>query len=186
MVPLPKAVDAWEYCSLLSPVVALGINVVFQVALVRARQGGRFHRSMIEGFVAGLAALVAIEVFLVMWRETSLESLAISCLVNAPAYAALSYCYFGVANLGHTSIRIRLYAEMAASRDGISIQEIERIYNEKAFMEMRLQRLIEGGNIIEKDGRYFVGDRKLLLVANIIFAAKRFILGGKSDFESRG
>jgi len=186
MAPLPKAVDAWEYCSLLSPVVALAVNVVFQVALVRARRGGLFHRSMIEGFLAGLAGLAAIEGCLIMWRGVSLETLAISCLVNAPAYAALSYCYFGVANLGHTSIRIRLYAEMAASPDGISIQEIERIYNEKAFMEMRLQRLIEGGNIIEKDGRYFVGDRKLLLVAKIIFATKRFILGEKNDFESRG
>lgn len=178
-----KAADTWQYYSLLSPLAAVGVNVVMQVILVRARRGGHFLRSIIEGFFIGAFAFGAIEAFLVAWRGASGDSLITSLLVNAPTYAALSYCYFAVVNLGQTSIRIRIYSELATAPDGISIQEIEGIYDEGALMEMRLQRLLESGDIIEREGRYFIGRKKLLLVANIIFAAKHILLGKKSEFE---
>lgn len=183
MGPSRKVVDAWECCSLLSPILALWVNVVFQVVLVRVRKGKGFLRSMLEGLLAGFVALTAFEVFLILWRGVSLESLVISCLVNAPTYAALSYCYFGVANLGHTSIRIRLYYEIAKRRNGMSLQDIENIYNEKAFAEMRLKRSLESGDIIQKNSRHYLGKARLAVAARIIGAIRGFLIGAKSEFE---
>src|SRR4051812_33662890 len=177
MGPFRKVVDAWECWSLLSPVLSLGVNVVSQVILVRVRKGRGFLRSVIEGILAGLVALASFEVFLTTWHGLSLESLIISTLVNAPTYLALSYCYFGVANLGHTSIRIRLYSEIAQRSDGMSLTEIEEIYNEKAFAEMRLKRSLESGDIIQRDSRYYLGKARLAVAAGIIGAIRRLLIG---------
>jgi hypothetical protein len=178
-----KVVDAWECWSLLSPVLALCVNVVSQVVLVRVRRGRGFLRSVIEGLFAGCVALIAFEVFLIWWSGVSLEPLVISGLVNAPTYLALSYCYFGVANLGHTSIRIRLYSEIAQRSNGMSLQEIEEIYNEKAFAEMRLKRSLESGDIVQRDSRHYLGKARLAIAARIIGTIRRLLVGTKSEVE---
>ena len=127
-------------------------------------------------------ALTAFELALISWRGVSVDSIVISCLVNAPTYAALSYCYFGVANLGHTSIRIRLYDEIA-SRNGMSVQEIEEIYSEKTFAEMRLQRRLENGDIIERNSRYYLGKARFAVVARIIGGIRSFLIGATRELQ---
>jgi hypothetical protein len=179
MGPFPKAVDVWEACSLLSPILALSVNVVTQIVLVRVRKGKDFLRSVFEGLLAGFVALTIFELFLIWGREGAGDAIVVSCLVNAPTYAALSYCYFGVANLGHTSIRIRLYDEIAARRNGMSRPEIDEIYNEKAFAEMRLKRRIENGDMIERNSRYYLGKAKFAVVARIIGAIRGFLIGAR-------
>jgi hypothetical protein len=178
-----QVVNAWECCSLLSPIIALCVNVVVQVGLVRVRKGKGFLRSVIEGLLGGFLALTAFDLVLNFWGSVSLESIVISGLVNAPIYLALSYCYFGVANLGHTSIRIRLYSEIAQRSNGMSLQEIEEIYNEKTFAEMRLQRSLESGDIIQRGSRHYLGKARLAVAAHIIGAIRGFLVGAKSEFE---
>lgn len=182
MVPFLKADDTWAYWSLLVPLVALAINVIAQVLLLRARRID-FLRSIVEGCIIGGVALLALNILLIGWLAPFREGLIRFLLVNIPTYAALSYCYFGVVGLGETSIRIRIYAEIAATSTGMSNADIERLYSEGAFAAMRLRRLLESGDIIEKDGRYFAGKNKLVHAANIIFAAKQFLLAKKSEFQ---
>ncbi len=87
-------------------------------------------------------------------------------------------------NLGQTSVRIRIYSEIAARPGGISAQELTREYRDEALMEVRLQRLVESGDVVRKGDRYFVGRLRLVYLASIIFAAKRFVLGKASEFDS--
>jgi len=183
MATSPEAADGWHYCSLLSPIIALGVNAIAQVIRARACKGAQFLRSIIEGCLAGFAALAVFEVFLLAWRGVSADTVAFSLLVNAPAYAALSVCYFAVANLGQTSLRVRLYAELLAAPDGMNVQEIERLYDTETFVALRLQRLIEGGDIIERDGGYFVARKRLLRFADLMVAAKLILLGKRSEFD---
>lgn len=182
MVQFLKAGDAWAYASLLIPLVALAVNVFAQVLLLRARRTD-FLLSIIEGCIIGGVALLILNTLLIEWVVPFREGLIRFLLVNLPTYAALSYCYFGVVGLGETSIRIRIYAEIAATSAGMSNTDIERLYSEGAFAGMRLRRLLESGDIIEQDGRYFVGKNKLVHAATIMFAAKQFLLGTKSEFH---
>lgn len=176
----PKAADLPLYCALLAPIAAVGVNVTTQVLAVRLRGGTQFFRSIIEGFVAGGIALIALEILIPQIRQQGL----VTCLfVNGPIYVALAYCYFGLANLGHTSIRLRMYSEIAAAPEGKTTREIEGIYDEGALMQMRLQRLVESGDIVHKDGYYFVGRKKLVYMAKILLACKHILLGKKSEFE---
>jgi len=182
MVQFLKADDAWSYCSLMAPLVALAINVIAQVFLLRARRTD-FLRSVVEGCLIGGVALLVLNAVLITWLAPFREGLIRLLLVNIPTYGALSYCYFGVVGLGETAIRIRIYAEIAKTSTGMSTEDIERLYSDGAFAAMRLRRLLEGGDIMKKDGRYFVGKNRLVHAANIMFAAKQLLLGKKSEFE---
>ena len=183
MAQFLKADDAWRVCSLLSPILALAANVLGQVLIVRARRGVEFFRSVVEGFLLGAFILAFTETFLVLAREASAESLAMSLLVNLPTYGALSYCYFNFANLGHTSIRIRMYSEIAAAASGVDMREMAREYDDDTLMRLRLERLIESGDAILKRNRYFVGRNRFVHISAVLFAIKKFLLGKGSEFE---
>jgi hypothetical protein len=76
-----------------------------------------------------------------------------------------------------------MYSEIVSTRSGISVEELDREYDDKALMRERLRRLVESGDIVEKEGRYFVGRKRFLLFSNILFFAKRILLGREREFE---
>jgi hypothetical protein len=182
MDPSQKEADILSFFVLVSPMIALAVNVLSQIVLLRSTRGSHFMRSMIGGFLAGAAGLLALEFFLLPHPDLFWGTIA-GVTVHAMTYVALSYCYFNFVNLGQSSIRIRIYAEIAASPEGLSVQDLEKDYNEKALMDMRLRRLAESGDIVKKDGRFFVGRQRLVPVARIVFAAKQFLLSRKSEFH---
>ena len=183
MALFPEVVDPACPFIPLSPVLALAVNVLGQIVLLRSSRGSHFLRSIVGGFLAGLIALGLLDLVAIRIYGLSHDTLMLAFVVNTLTYGALSYCYFNFVNLGQSSIRIRLYAEIAASGQGVSIAEMAREYNEEALMKMRLQRLRESGDIVEKDGRYFVGRSRLVFIGHVIFGAKRFILGKDSEFH---
>ncbi len=147
------------------------------------RAGARnLLRSAALAFATGAAALLAME-FVRMACSESRGDLLTQAAVHLVTYSALSYCYLNFVNLGHSSIRIRIYAEMAATADGLSRQDLEREYPETALSETRLQRLRESGDIVERNGRYVIGRRRLVPVARVIFGAKQLLLSKSSEFQ---
>ncbi len=183
MAQFQKAADVLQYSSLLAPLISMGVNVIAQVLMVRARQGGKFLRSIIEGFGIGLIALIAMESMPRGESGFATGGTALLFLVNIPMYGCLSYCYFGLANLGQSSIRIRIYAELASNSKGVSCIELLQRYDEDALMKLRIHRLLETGDLIERNGRYFVGRRRLVLLGNFMTALKVFMLGKGSQFD---
>jgi hypothetical protein len=182
MDPFQKEADLTPLIVLASPMIALALNVLIQIVLLRSTRGSHFMRSMIGGFLAGVIGLLVMEFTLLRFPGLSWEAIA-GVTVHVLTYFALSYCYFNFVNLGQSSIRIRIYSEIAASPEGLSVQDLEKDYNEKALMAMRLRRLAESGDIVKRDGRFFVGRQRIVLVARIVFAAKQFLLSRKSEFH---
>ena len=178
--------EVFPYLWILAPVGALAVNVVAQILLFRATRGTRFMRTIVLGFLAGLGMLAVLSIARAVLDAVSFFDLANALLVDGPVYGALSYCYYNFVQLGQTSVRIRLYTEIAARPGGMGVGDIARLYNEEALMQLRLQRLVESGDIEQRGGRYFIGRRRLVWVADIIFAAKRFLLGRESEFGSPG
>jgi len=168
--------------TLICPVIAVAVNAIAQVIVFRLRRGMQYFRSIIEGVFAGAVAFVILEAIFAI-KGIPFNGIATILLVDAPTYFALSYCTYSFVQLGQTSIRIRMYAEIAANPSGISVEEMNREYDDQRLIDMRLRRLTESGDIIEKDGRYYVGRKKFLYVSNILFGAKRFLLGKESEFE---
>ena len=166
----------------IAPVAALAINVLEQIVVFRLQGGRHFLRSIALGFFLGGAALMIAQCIYPPGPDR-FEAWSKALLVNLPCYAALSYCFFNFANLGQSSIRVRIYAKVAARADGVSVLEIAREYNEAMLMEMRLQRLVESGDLVLRDGRYFLGRTRFVPIAKVIFWIKRLILGKVSEFE---
>ena len=167
---------------ILAPVAALAVNVITQVLAVRLWRGRHFLRAVALAFVVGAVALLAAEALFPVASERR-EAWMIGLFVNLPLYAALSYCYFTFANLGQSSIRIRIYDEIEQQPGGISAAQIAQEYNEAALMESRLQRLLESGDLVLREGRYFLGRKRLVPIASVIMATKRLVLGKMSEFE---
>jgi hypothetical protein len=166
----------------IAPVAALAVNVLGEIVVFRLQGGRHFLRSIVLGFLLGGVALVVAQCIYPPDSEP-FEAWAKALLVNLPCYAALSYCFFNFANLGQSSIRVRIYARVAARADGVSVAEIARDYNEAMLIEMRVQRLMESGDLLLRDGRYFLGRNRFVPIARLIFGIKRLILGKVSEFE---
>ncbi|MEY2498944.1 MAG: hypothetical protein QOD12_2500 [Verrucomicrobiota bacterium] len=165
----------------LAPVAALAVNVLGQIVVFRLHHGRHFLRSIVVGFALGGTVLMIAQCIYPLSSD-SFESWPEAFLVNVPCYAALSYCFFNFANLGQSSIRVRIYARVAARSDGVSVAEIARNYNEAMLMELRLQRLVESGDLVLRDGRYFLGRARFVPIAKVIFWIKRLVLGKVSEF----
>jgi hypothetical protein len=60
---------------------------------------------------------------------------------------------------------------------------VARQYADDALVQVRLQRLVESGDVVKREGRYFVGRTRLVKISNIIFMAKGLLLGRASEFE---
>jgi hypothetical protein len=134
------------------------------------------------GFLAGGASLMAAQCIYPP-GGTALQAWSNALLVNLPTYGALSYCFFNFANLGQSSIRVRIYARIMGRPEGVSVSDIAKEYNEPMLMEMRLQRLLESGDLTLTEGRYFLGRTRFVPIAHTIFWIKRLILGKLSEFE---
>jgi hypothetical protein len=183
MGPFHKAGDIWCYAVLLVPLLSMGANVLSQIMLVRARHGRKFFRSVVEGFAVGGTTLVTTQAILSMWRPSVCGTFVLCVLVNMPLYGCLSCCYFGLANLGQSSIRVRIYAELASEASGVSRSELLQRYDEGVLMNVRIRRLVESGDLIERGGRYYVGRARLVLLGKFMTALKTFMLGKGSQFD---
>jgi hypothetical protein len=167
---------------LLIPILAVLMNLIIQVLSFRYWKGSNYFLTIILGFGAGLTAFVLMET-LFLWQGFSKDHLLTALLVNAPTYVCLAYCYYSFVQLGQTSIRIRLYAEIASKADGLSAEEVAREYSDGSLVSVRIQRLVESGDLIKRNGAFFVGRGRLPLIGNILFTAKVFLLGKTSEFD---
>jgi hypothetical protein len=170
------------YLAILVPLLAVVANVASQVLLLRARRGKSFLQSIVEGLVVGLVVLFILEACSAKFLQWS-ENSAASVVVDLLTYLACSYCYFHLVCLGQTSIRIRIYSEIAQSDAGLTWEEISRVYDSEQLMRLRFERLLGSGDIIEKNGRYYAGKRRLVYISRLIGVLKNIVIGKPSEFE---
>lgn len=102
-------------------------------------------------------------------------------------YLSLAYFYvFGFYNLGESARRIRLLIELyGAGERGLTLEELLAAYNARMIVEARLQRLLSGGQVVLRNGRYFVAHPHMLYGAKALVWLKRLYLGAASEFGYR-
>ncbi len=165
-----------------SPIIGFGVNVVCQVCCCRYITGFSVLKSIFVGFTAGMFSLLIVELYCFKQLSLSLPGNAPSTFVNIVTYSALGYGYFHFINLGETARRIRILRELYDSKEGLAMSEILERYSAKEIIEKRMNRLINNGQIICKNDRYYVGNPMMLLIAKIIVTMKLIVFGKKSEF----
>jgi hypothetical protein len=164
----------------LLPGLALAANVGTQLAIVRAAPARGIAPSIGAGFFAGLAAVAAGSALAP--AATPLDRAA-AALADLGAYVCLSYCYFNFLNLGITARRIRLLIELLEAPAGLTWEQVLERYDARQMVGARLGRLLAGGQVRLRDGRYTIGAPVLLLAARAIILLKVLFLGTRSEFD---
>lgn len=176
MYPVPVEV--------VTPILGLIINAFVQTFTFRYMKRIRLLKSVFIGFAVGLFSIVLMEMG--VWYEildVSRIDILFILIANMITYSLLGYCYFHFINLGETARRIRILRELYEHKEGLSMSEILERYNAKEILENRMNRLVNKGQIFLKNGRYYIGNRTMLLIANIIYALKRIILGNRTQMQ---
>ena len=169
-----------------SPVLGLLINVVSQILTFRVFSGLSLLKSIFLGFAIGFVWVLSFQVYIaITYAESGWGNQSLLLLTNLIIYGALGYCYFHFANLGETARRIRLVRELVDSPNGLSMEEILERYNSRKMVDVRLERLINNGQIYVKNERYFVRPSIMLTISKIIVLMKQLILGKKSEFDNK-
>lgn len=161
----------------LAPLVGLATSCAGHVAAGWLTGGRRAAASLRLGIVAGLCVCAFISSLgLAGLGLDASEFLAIAAF-NAFAYLALAYGYCSFVNLNVTSLRIRLLQEILLAKEGLPASEIERRYAAGEIVERRLDRLLAGGHLVLRDGRFHIGKRTLVTIARLNDLVRYAILG---------
>lgn len=172
-----------EWFYLASPVAALSVMVAAQAALLRLRRGEHFFGSVVGGFLAGGAALLALQAALLLAFPRTSDRWFLALVANPAIYVMLAYCFFNFINLGHASIRIRIYKECVDRGGRITVEELRGVYDEESLKSARLERLLQGGDIALEEGRWKLANPRLVPVAKLVFGLKKFVLRRESEFD---
>ena len=167
----------------LSPISALFLMVVVQAVVLRLRGGGKFFGSVVIGFISGLLAVLIIQVFLLMFFPRNPDRWVLATVANPAIYVMLAYCFFNFINLGHASIRIRIFRECCDRGGFITHDELRLVYDSEVIKEARLRRLVESGDIIWEEGKWKLANTRLIPIANLVFGLKKLVLRKESEFD---
>jgi hypothetical protein len=175
---------AIEWLYLASPIVALAVMVVVQAIVLCLRQGEHFFGSVVVGFLAGLLTVLALQVVLLVVFPRNPDRWVLALVANPAIFVMLSYCFFNFINLGHASIRIRIFKECDDRGGFITHDELRAVYDDERIKEARLQRLLEGGDVVRENGRWKLVNPRLVPVAKMVFGLKKFVLRRESEFDT--
>jgi hypothetical protein len=174
---------AVEWFYLASPIVALTLMVVVQTVVLRLRRGEQFFGSVVAGFLVGLVAVLALQALLLLIFPRNLDRWVLALGANPAIYVMLAYCFYNFINLGHASIRIRIFKECDDRGGFITHEELRTVYDDELIKKARLQRLLEGGDVVREGDRWKLVNPRLVPVAKMVFGLKMFVLKRESEFD---
>ena len=169
---------------LFAPVVALAVMALSHAMLSRLRPEAPILNALALAGFAGLGGLFAMEAAALFAGQPWYEVAILAFLVDGPIYAGLAYGYANFVNLGHASVRIRIYRELLASPGGIPVANLRAKYDEAGMLSARLQRMVEAEDLAFDGSVYRLKKTRLLAISNTIFALKKVVLGRSSEFTA--
>jgi hypothetical protein len=174
-----------DYIPVGIPIIALVVNMIVQISLARSRVHRGYLQSIALGSAIGFVCLLALAGL--SYRSTAdswRERMAI-LLVNLGSYGALAFCYFAFVNLNKTSLRIRLFRELRRSPGGLSMEQIQALYDDHKIFALRMERLLTSQHVVRRKGRYFLASYSLWFIARVIDLGRMLVMG-KDRGRTRG
>jgi len=163
----------------ISPLLGLASYCFSHVLVSRMVRNRGHYFPLLVGCGCGLAATLLVSaVALVLMQRTLLDSLAL-LVMNLVAYLAFSFGYFNFINLNIASLRIRMVQELADSGGQMPVEALMNLYNIEEVIALRIDRLVAGGHLVERQGRLYSGKRRFLVVGRIFDFLRLVILGHK-------
>ena len=161
----------------LAPVIGLVVYCGTHIVTARVVRGRNPYPALAIGALAGLVATVA-TTLAACWSAVMpfIDTLALGGL-NAVAFLAFAFGYFNFVNLTVASLRIRILEELADAGGGLPRATLLDRYGTSSVADLRLDRLVRGGHLVQRNGRLYTGRLQVLLVARIFDGLRRLIFG---------
>ena len=160
-----------------APIIGLGVYCIAQIAVARMSPGGSPYRSLAAGFLVGLLAVVIVAAWAVSRAAVSVQDRVGYVVLDLLTYLALAFGYFNFVNLTVASLRIRLLEELIESGGTMPRENLIDRHSSESVVAIRLDRLVRGGHLIERDGRLFSGRMVFLVIARIFDGLRWGIIG---------
>lgn len=167
----------------LAPVIGLAACGVVHVVASRLIRGRGPYPPLAVGALAGIATTLAITLAACVRGAAPVgDTLALTGL-NGIAAVAFAFCYFNFVNLTVASLRIRILEELADVGGRLPRAALLEQYGTESVAGIRLERLVRGGHLVERNGRLRTGRLQFLIVARI-FDGLRWIIFGPGHAAS--
>ncbi len=161
----------------LAPIIGLAVYCVGHIIAARLIRGRNPYPALAIGAVMGIVVTVAITVVAcVRGGDSAADTLALTGM-NAVAALGFAFCYFNFVNLTIASLRIRVLEEIADSGGWLPRAALLDRYGTGSVADIRLERLVGGGHLVQRNGRLYSGRLQFLLVARIFDAVRSLIFG---------
>jgi hypothetical protein len=157
--------------------LAFILDVLVQIMFFRAHNSTGLLRSIKWGFLSGLAFLAVL--YLVLWSFSAADlwTLIFHGMVGVLSFGSLSYGYFHFINLGETARRIRILREFSEAGGQLSYAELLARYNARTQIDIRLQRLLTTGQVVDKGGALVIGKGTVLRITKIMYCLRGLLFG---------
>lgn len=165
------------YLPVAASVLGLAVNCIAQILSFRVFKRKSPLPSLALGFLGGLIFMGIVNIAAACAAGWNSELCIRIALIAVPAYCCLAYGYFHFVNIGEASIRLRIFDELSLHPAGVSMKALLESYNDATILEFRLNRLVTGGDLVDRGGRYYIGRRRFEWVAKPLFLLKYIILG---------
>jgi len=170
-------VDPYTPTVVCAPVFGLTACVVTHCMAARVMRARHPYPCLALGALVGLITTVSLTWISCIRASTATTDMVALVVMNLLASAAFAFNYFCFVNLAITSLRIRLLGELAQAGGCLPETALLARYDTADVTALRIHRLMQGGHIVQRNGRFFSGRLHFLLIARIFDCLRRFILG---------
>jgi len=162
----------------IAPVIGLALDCLTHVVASRVLGGRRPYPALVAGAIVGIVATMAITAVGCIRAGAGFVDCTALLSLNTVVAAALAFGYFNFVNLTIASLRIRILEELVAAGGRLPRSTLLGRYGTDNVVSLRLERLVGGGHLVERNGRLHIGRLHFLVVARI-FDGLRWIVFGR-------
>jgi len=160
-----------------APVAGLAAYCLSHVAASRLLAAKNVYALLALCSIVGLLTVLAVTTAALRHATATVIDAISLFAMNGLTYFALAFGYFCFVNLTVTSLRIRLLQELLTSSQPMPQSELLARHDSTAVAELRIERLVRGGHIVERNGRYYRGRMPFLAIARVFGMLRWLILG---------
>jgi hypothetical protein len=161
----------------LAPVAGLAVYCLSQLLICRALPERNPYISLASGLGLGFIAAGVVTLAALVHAQAQWYDAIAHIALNLVTYVALGFGYFNFVNLNIASLRIRVLEELKDSGGQMPVSSLLAQYNTEKVIVLRFERLISGGHLVERDGRYYRGNLRFLLLARFYDGVRTIVFG---------
>jgi hypothetical protein len=161
-----------------APLLGLAANVVLQILLGRISLSVGPIRRQLFCFACGFAVAAVCLVRLLPAAQLTPWDQGGYAALHLVSYVLLGFLFFNVINLNVSSLRIRMLREYAkVDPQPLSESMLRERFSARRMLDARLERLAAGGQLVERESRYFHRPGTVVLIGRIFAFLQRILLG---------